>query len=111
MSLATLTGSTDGGRLLEDVRGMPSPSLQGLYLHWARPDTKKEVQEKDMIEDMSGFRFQRKHFPSDSRQDCKFMLSMFCSSVLLPTLQMISIAYFGNISVRCRLVLLGIGGL
>jgi diadenosine tetraphosphate (Ap4A) HIT family hydrolase len=71
MALATLTGSTDGGRLLTDATGKPSKDLDGLYLHWAKADKR----ENDIIEDSSGFRFERQHFPADSRKDCWFCLA------------------------------------
>ena len=71
MALATLTGSTDGGRLLPDIKGQPSEDLEGLYLHWARADKR----ENGIIEDSSGFRFERQHFPADSRKDCWFCLA------------------------------------
>ncbi|GAX26465.1 hypothetical protein FisN_1Lh708 [Fistulifera solaris] len=71
MALATLTGSTDGGRLLTDATAKPSQDLDGLYLHWAKADTRED----DIIEDSSGFRFERQHFPADSRKDCWFCLA------------------------------------
>jgi diadenosine tetraphosphate (Ap4A) HIT family hydrolase len=71
MALATLTGSTDGGRLLTDATGKPSQDLDGLYLHWAKADKR----ENGIIEDSSGFRFERQHFPADSRKDCWFCLA------------------------------------
>lgn len=108
MALATLTGSTDGGRVLEEQQEAtmnndpvhsPQPSKEasdsgqgkgtvparldphhvGIYLHWAQARAESAVQrrERDMIEadDGSGFRFERKHFPADARQDCWFCLA------------------------------------
>lgn len=80
MTLATLTGSTDGGRLLDEAKGIPSDAFQGLYLHWAKDDASKQQQQKEdsernIIEDTSGFRFERKHFPADARKDCWFCLA------------------------------------
>lgn len=71
MALATLTGSTDGGQLLSGIQGQPTPDLEGLYLHWAKADKR----ENGIIEDSSGFRFERQHFPADSRKDCWFCLA------------------------------------
>ena len=74
MALATLTGSTDGGTVLPDAPGLPGKEFQHVKMHWghARPETK----EKEFIEDTeSGFKFERKHFPADSRKDCWFCLA------------------------------------
>lgn len=79
MALATLTGSTDGGRLLDEIKRLPMPEFkEGLYLHWARPDVKSKTSddcEKNVIVDPSGFCFERKHFPPDARKDCWFCLA------------------------------------
>jgi len=73
MALATLTGSTDGGPVLEDAKGRPDNLQTVIYLHWAK--AKPEAEAKDIIRDASGFTFERKHFPADSRQDCWFCLA------------------------------------
>jgi len=96
MALATLTGSTDGGRVLEEQQtamekaGKDDDSGKddstdvalgphvGIYLHWAqaRVESAAERRERDMVEDGSaGFRFERKHFPADARTDCWFCLA------------------------------------
>jgi diadenosine tetraphosphate (Ap4A) HIT family hydrolase len=49
MAVASLTGNTDGGQVLKDVKGRP-PLLDG-------------------------FKFERKHFPADARKDCWFCLA------------------------------------
>ena len=95
MAVATLTGSTDGGRVLEEQQtamektgkddsgnddstgGALGPHV-GIYLHWAqaRVESASERRERDMVEDGSaGFRFERKHFPADARTDCWFCLA------------------------------------
>jgi Protein similar to CwfJ C-terminus 1 len=82
MALATLTGSTDGGLLLEEASRRP-PVLTSVALHWApgiregetTNGSRKRSRADDMIEDPdSGFKFQRKHFPADTRSDCWFCL-------------------------------------
>lgn len=76
MAVATLTGSTDGGRIEEqhykDQSDFLDPKV-GLYLHWAAP--KKEGRNDQVIVDDSGHQFQRKHFPADARKDCWFCLA------------------------------------
>jgi diadenosine tetraphosphate (Ap4A) HIT family hydrolase len=76
MALATLTGSTDGGRVLEDAKVVPEKTVGQVYLHWAQArDVDPEKKARDLIEDASGFKFERKHFPADSRKDCWFCLA------------------------------------
>ncbi|EEC44471.1 predicted protein [Phaeodactylum tricornutum CCAP 1055/1] len=83
MALATLTGSTDGGRVtMENAKRVPevfkslwggsAADTQPLYLNWARP---KEADVHNIIEDASGFKFERRHFPADARKDCWFCLA------------------------------------
>lgn len=96
MALATLTGSTDGGRVLMDQQAMYaktknvseassaallSPTI-GFYFNWAqsaRMETTATEQDKkawNLIEDeATHFQFERKHFPADSRKDCWFCLA------------------------------------
>lgn len=71
MALATITGSTDGGVILPNAKDRPV-SLVGVALNWAHAKVEKT---SDVIEDASGFCFERKHFPADSRQDCWFCLA------------------------------------
>jgi diadenosine tetraphosphate (Ap4A) HIT family hydrolase len=71
MALATITGSTDGGVILPNAKGRPE-SLVGVALNWAHAKLEKT---SDVIEDASGFSFERKHFPADSRKDCWFCLA------------------------------------
>ncbi|KAL7560251.1 hypothetical protein ACA910_015471 [Epithemia clementina (nom. ined.)] len=73
MALATLTGSTDGGTVLPDAPRLPGSEYNGLRMHWGHG--KKNQKEKDVIEDASGFKFERKHFPADARKDCWFCLA------------------------------------
>lgn len=101
MVLATLTGTTDGGRILaehmvrhaqeniatgeasltESTSSTPPPSVigphVGIYLNWAQARIESgDRNERDVIEDgTSGFRFSRNHFPADARQDCWFCLA------------------------------------
>lgn len=71
MALATLTGSTDGGQVLDDKVGTELKFLSGgLYLNWA-----KGAKADDVILDESGFTFTRQHFPADGRKDCWFCLA------------------------------------
>jgi diadenosine tetraphosphate (Ap4A) HIT family hydrolase len=71
MAVATITGSTDGGIITQETKGRPD-SLVGVAMHWSHgPKEKKD----DVVEDASGFRFERKHFPADSRKDCWFCLA------------------------------------
>ena len=72
MALATLTGSTDGGLVLPDAPRLPSKEYGQIRLHWGHG---KKQNEKNLIEDASGFKFERKHFPADSRKDCWFCLA------------------------------------
>jgi diadenosine tetraphosphate (Ap4A) HIT family hydrolase len=65
MALATMTGSTDGGLMIDEAT-VP-PMLLGLALHWAH-DAKPPPEE-------GGLHFQRKPFPPDSRKDCWFCLA------------------------------------
>jgi diadenosine tetraphosphate (Ap4A) HIT family hydrolase len=71
MALATITGSTDGGVILPNAKDRPE-ILVGVALNWAHAKTEKTT---DVIEDASGFCFERKHFPADSRKDCWFCLA------------------------------------
>ena len=75
MALATVTGSTDGGLVLPDAPALPAKDFVNIRLHWGK--VKPTVQkEKEFVEDTeSGFRFERKHFPADSRKDCWFCLA------------------------------------
>lgn len=74
MALATITGSTDGGVVLPDALAMPAKEFEHVRLHWAH--SKAHVKEKEFVEDAeTGFRFERKHFPADSRKDCWFCLA------------------------------------
>lgn len=74
MALATLTGSTDGGKVTSDKSKPPGLSFDALYLNWAHSSEAKN--EGGIIEDAeTGFKFERKHFPPDSRQDCWFCLA------------------------------------
>jgi len=75
MALATLTGSTDGGILLPDAPQMPQKDLEGLRLHWGHGKKQRDNERNVIEDDTSGFKFERKHFPADSRQDCWFCLA------------------------------------
>jgi len=84
MVIATVTGSTDGGRLLSDAPELPTTDLVGLRLHWAQPKSATQQEASDVIEDSSGFQFERKHFPADARTDCWFCLaSLGCERHLI----------------------------
>jgi diadenosine tetraphosphate (Ap4A) HIT family hydrolase len=97
MAIATLTGSVDGGRVMEpseksnnssssssssnqilDLATRPE-ALRGvtIYAHWAhaRASHPDRASDNNVIEDGSGFKFERKHFPPDSRHDCWFCLA------------------------------------
>jgi diadenosine tetraphosphate (Ap4A) HIT family hydrolase len=91
MALAILTGSTDGGRIVDEQQAAQRSKLQasassqssilstemGVYLHWAndyvQPDVSSQV--KNVVQSEDGFQFERKHFPADSRKDCWFCLA------------------------------------
>jgi diadenosine tetraphosphate (Ap4A) HIT family hydrolase len=90
MALAILTGSTDGGRILDEQQTMqykkllanaPSQSSvlvpeMGIYLHWANEYVQPDIDhEKNVVRSEDGFQFERKHFPPDSRKDCWFCLA------------------------------------
>jgi len=64
MALATMTKSTNGGMLQDELQ--TPPNLLGVALHWAH-DAKPD--------NNGGLNFQRKHFPPDSRTDCWFCLA------------------------------------
>ena len=74
MALASQTGSTDGGPLNTDnVEGAKIPEvLWGGAVYWA-PEKNKE--ESGMMETASGIKFERQHFPADSRTGCWFCLA------------------------------------
>lgn len=74
MALASQTGSTDGGQMIDDnERDVKIPELLlGAILYWA-PEKKKG--DSELIETASGIQFQRQHFPADSRTDCWFCLA------------------------------------
>jgi diadenosine tetraphosphate (Ap4A) HIT family hydrolase len=94
MAIATLTGSVDGGKVLQhepnddsttpasgsatrDRVRRPDP-LQDLtiYVHWAQAKASQPDRVSGyVIEDASGFKFERKHFPADARHDCWFCLA------------------------------------
>ena len=79
MALASLTGSTDGGTLVptdgdNDSDNAPPPRLVGTVLQWALA-TSSSNQDGQIMETASGIKFQRKHFPKDSRTDCWFCLA------------------------------------
>ena len=82
MALASLTGSTDGGLVLEDALNRPEAlNDTKVYLNWSKARVDNEA---NLIEDASGFKFERKHFPADSRQDCWFCLaSQSCEKHLI----------------------------
>ena len=79
MALASLTGSTDGGPIVQTGE-VPVPThLEAIPLLWSKnsegnPNGKKKRQPFEM-ETASGVKFQRKHFPADSRSDCWFCLA------------------------------------
>ena len=74
MALATVTGSTDGGLILADAPALPGKEFEKIRLHWGHG--KPFAKEKEYVEDAeTGFRFERKHFPADSRKDCWFCLA------------------------------------
>jgi diadenosine tetraphosphate (Ap4A) HIT family hydrolase len=91
MALAILTGSTDGGRIVDDQQSAQFSKLQtnaspqssiltpemGIYLHWANDYVQPDIasQEKNVVQSEDGFQFERKHFPPDSRKDCWFCLA------------------------------------
>lgn len=78
MAVATVTGSTDGGAIRDDsATGWPEMlSGRRIYLNWAQNKQQSDEAEHNVIEDASsGFKFERKHFPADSRQDCWFCLA------------------------------------
>mmetsp|Transcript_30299 Transcript_30299/g.44812 ORF Transcript_30299/g.44812 Transcript_30299/m.44812 type:complete len:773 (-) Transcript_30299:365-2683(-) len=74
MTLASLTESTDGGELKkkneQDLSISELPN--SVYLHWA-PEKKHES--SFIMETASGIKFERQHFPADSRTDCWFCLA------------------------------------
>ena len=59
--------------VLSDAPRLPGKEYKGLRFHWGQG--KKAQNEKDIIEDASGFKFERKHFPADARKDCWFCLA------------------------------------
>lgn len=71
MALATLTGSTDGGVVVQESTHLPK-DFAGLVLNWS---SGSHGQASQLIQDVSGFKFERKHFPADSRHDCWFCLA------------------------------------
>jgi diadenosine tetraphosphate (Ap4A) HIT family hydrolase len=73
MALATLTGNTNGGVMVTTEETTIPENLLGIELYWA-PE-KKQSQVDSMIETASGIKFQRQHFPPDSRSDCWFCLA------------------------------------
>ena len=74
MALASLTGSTDGGLLELHHSKEDSPLKDAIvYLHWAQP-LQTNLEEKNVVES-NGFKFERRHFPADSRSDCWFCLA------------------------------------
>lgn len=91
MALAILTGSTDGGRILDDQQSLQFSKLEaskasessilapemGVYLHWANDYVQPDIasQEKNVVQSEDGFQFERKHFPPDGRKDCWFCLA------------------------------------
>lgn len=77
MVLATLTGSTDGGRLDDEKRKEKSSFEHlGVYLHWGKPASEiNDEKGNNVIASAGEFRFERKHFPADSRTDCWFCLA------------------------------------
>ena len=90
MALAILTGSTDGGRILDEQQTLQHKKLHanassqssvlspemGFYLHWANDYVQPDLgEEKNVVQSEDGFRFERKHFPPDSRKDCWFCLA------------------------------------
>jgi diadenosine tetraphosphate (Ap4A) HIT family hydrolase len=87
MAIATLTGSVDGGKVLEDGGSSKSGSgpaacpdaIRGatIYVHWAhaRAGQPDRAPADNLVEDASGFKFERRHFPADSRHDCWFCLA------------------------------------
>jgi diadenosine tetraphosphate (Ap4A) HIT family hydrolase len=110
MAIATLTGSTNGGRILEEQRklflqkleqekeqleekqdealplsttndySLLSPDI-GMYLHWANDYVQPVLPREEwnvLVSEDSGFKFERKHFPKDSRKDCWFCLASPC---------------------------------
>lgn len=72
MAAASLTASTDGGMVAKDsgaefpFEKIP-PKLLGVILHWANDAPQAEGDSK--------VKFQRHHFPPDSRTDCWFCLA------------------------------------
>jgi diadenosine tetraphosphate (Ap4A) HIT family hydrolase len=75
MALATVTGSTDGGMVLPEAPALPGKEFESVRLHWGHSKP-KNAKEQEFVEDPeSGFRFERKHFPVDSRRDCWFCLA------------------------------------
>ena len=75
MALASRTGSIDGGLFVSgnEDGAKTSELLIGTAMHWA--PSKKKREESVMIETASGVRFERQHFPADSRTDCWFCLA------------------------------------
>ena len=75
MALATMTGSTDGGALQQDLAAEDEDlkdALRDVQLWWARP---KETSASNHSADRHGFRFRSQHFPPDARTDCWFCLA------------------------------------
>jgi diadenosine tetraphosphate (Ap4A) HIT family hydrolase len=75
-----VTGSVDGGQVVPHADNGPTcrpDSLQSvvIFVHWARAKSSKADPADNVIEDASGFKFERKHFPADSRLDCWFCLA------------------------------------
>lgn len=82
MSLATMTGSTDGGEMQQnlsmnmgdedkDEEGLKE-SLRQVQLWWARA---KDTSNGKDNGDSHGFQFRSQHFPHDARTDCWFCLA------------------------------------
>lgn len=74
MAMASLTGSTDGGMLDGETVDKPAVPelLWGTSLHWA-PEKNREISQT--MQTASGVKFDRQHFPADSRTDCWFCLA------------------------------------
>lgn len=74
MTLATLTGSTDGGTLQDELASHGNElmgSLKGAQMWWAR--AKEKAAEK--FDASHNIRFDAHHFPLDARKDCWFCLA------------------------------------
>lgn len=74
-TMVSLTGHEDGGMVNGEKLAASCSHLQGVTLYWAKGGGGQTTDGPNASSDSHGLKFNKRHFPKDSRTDCWFCLA------------------------------------